>query len=107
MTDVLRILIALLLWLVVFSIAYGLHGIGCAADWASVDEYGASVFRLVLVAVWGLAILAHLALLKAMLSPRFGSSSCFVSRVSIALAIAALAATAWTLFPVAFLSRCI
>ena len=107
MTDVLRILISLLLWLVVFSAVYGLHGIGCAAGWENIDVHGVSLVRLVLVAAWALALLAHLALLKALLSPRFRSASHFISRVSIALAIAALAATGWTLFPVAFLSRCI
>lgn len=107
MTDVLRITIALFLWLAAFSGVYGLHGIACAYDWPAAPIGEASLFRLALVGAWGVALLAQLGLLLALRTARFGAASPFVSYVSVALAVAALVAGIWSLFPTAGLSACL
>ena len=99
MRDVLRILAAPLLWLAAFSAVYALHGLACAGGWAEA--------RPVLLAAWGAAILAQGALLLALHARRTGASAPFARRVSLATGWTGLAATLWSLFPVAVTSACL
>lgn len=107
MNDIVRIVGAFLLWIALFSFVYGLQGIGCAAGWPSTKIAGMSLYRLVLVAAAALAILAQLFALMALQHARLRSASPFVFQVSMALALSALAAQIWSLFPVAVVSACL
>jgi hypothetical protein len=107
MTDLLRIISAFLLWLALFSAVYGLHGVGCAASWTTTPVAGTSLFRLVLVGMALLAVFSQVAMLLALRAPQLRSPSPLVSHVSTALALAAVVAQAWSLFPVAVLSACL
>ena len=106
MSDVLRILAPPLVWLASFSAIYGLHGLGCALRWPEIEMPWLSLFRWVLLAAWLAAFLAQIALLLALRSERFGSGSPFVRWTSIGTAWIGLAATLWTLHPVATTSSC-
>ena len=106
MSDVLRILVAPLVWLASFSAIYGIHGLACSLGWPQTASPGLSLFRGILVGAWLAAIGAQVALLLAMRSDRFGSPSPFVRRMSIATAWVGLVAALWTLHPVALTSSC-
>ena len=106
MTDVLRILLAPLVWLAAFSGVYGLQGIGCALGWTEVELLTVSLFRAMLIAAWALAILLQIGLLMVLQSERLGSPLLFVRRTSVALGWVGLVATLWTLHPVALTSTC-
>ena len=106
MTDVLRILIAPLVWLAAFSGVYGLHGIGCAMGWTEVELLTLSLFRVALLAAWGAAVVVEIALLAGLRSERFGSESPFVRGISVTLGWVGLVAALWTLHPVAVTSTC-
>lgn len=99
MSAILRIALPLTLWLAGFSAVYGLHGLVCSGGWPG--------GRPLLIA-GGAAVLAlQLALLLALRSQRFGDPAPFVRRTSLLLAIVGLAATLWTLIPVAVTSTCL
>ncbi len=102
MKDVVRIVIAMLVWLAVFSALYGLEGVGCAAGWHRIPVNGATLFQ----AAMTIAFFVALLILVALRAPRFRSASPFVAHISIILAVAALVAGAWTLFPALALSHC-
>lgn len=108
MSDVLRILVAPLAWLASFSAIYGLHGLGCALRWPEVEisALSLSLFRAVLLGALLTALLLQLGLLQALRSRRFGAGSSFVRRTSVATGWTGLAATLWTLHPVAVTSSC-
>ncbi|CUH11476.1 hypothetical protein JSE7799_00182 [Jannaschia seosinensis] len=106
MIDLLRILIAPLVWLAAFSGIYGLHGVGCAYGWSEITVLSLSLFRVALLASWGATVLIQIGLLLALCSDRFGSGSLFVRRVSVTLGWVGLVAAIWTLHPVAILSSC-
>lgn len=106
MIEILRILVAPLVWLAAFSGVYGLHGLGCALQWPQVEMLSLSLYRFLLLAAWLAAILAQIALLAALRSERFGSSFPFIRWTSIATGWVGLVATLWTLHPVAVLSAC-
>lgn len=106
MSELLRLTIPMFAWIVLFSAMYGLHGVGCAAHWSQVVIGGVSLFRLVLGAVYALALLGQAGLLVALHSSRLRSASVLVSDVSVILAVAALGAAAWSMFPVLVLSAC-
>lgn len=106
MIDILRISVPLTVWLASFSAVYGLEGLVCSRRWAGIGldlEAG----RLALLAAWLLAIAVQVALLLLLRSPRFALPSAFVQRVSLTLAVVALIATVWTLFPVVATSLCL
>ena len=105
MRDILRISVPLTVWLVSFSAVYGLEGLVCSHRWAEAG-LGLATGRGALVTALVLAIGLQTVLLLALRSPRFASPSGFVQGVSSALAGVALAATAWTLLPVAVTSLC-
>lgn len=105
MTDVLRILIAPLLWLAAFSAVYGLHGVLCGHG-VEGAIFGLPLPRVLLVTAYAFAILLQMALLKALYHPRYASTSGFVRFVSHATAWVGLVATGWSLLPVVMTSYC-
>lgn len=99
MSDLLRILIAPLVWLAAFSAVYGLQAVLCA--------HAATSARPVLMAAFGVAVLVQVALLAALCAPRFAAGSAFVRFVSRAAGWTGLVATVWTLLPVVAAPLCI
>ncbi|MGJ0622322.1 MAG: hypothetical protein ACR65Z_16690 [Methylocystis sp.] len=107
MKDVVRIVIAMLVWLALFSALYGLEGVGCAAGWHQIPVNGATLFRAAMTIAFFVALFILVAVLVALRSPRFRSASPFVAHISAILAVAALIAGGWTLFPALALSSCV
>lgn len=107
MTDILRLFGPLVLWLASFSAVYGLHGIVCAAGLADgPGAEGMTTGRALLMAAWGFAVAAQVLALWVVGSARFGAAPGFARWTSLTLAVTALAAAVWTLFPVAVMSVC-
>lgn len=106
MTDVLRILIAPLVWLAAFSAVYGLHGIICGQGIDTMEAGAPWLARILLVGAYALAIMVQIAVLAALYAPRFASPSPFVGFVSQVTGWVGLAATIWSLLPTAFTTYC-
>jgi hypothetical protein len=106
MSDVVRILLAPLVWLAMFSAVYGLHGLACGFGWAGTEVAGVSLLRIVLTAAWLGAIAAQVVVLLGLYSRRLGSRSGFVRHVSRIGGWVGLVATMWSLFPVVATSSC-
>lgn len=104
MTEVLRILIAPLVWLASFSAIYGLHGLLCQNALAAVAGFPAE--RAVLMAAYGVAIAFQIILLWILHHPRFAAPSGLLRLVSRASGWTGLIASVWTLFPVVALPTC-
>jgi len=104
--ELLRILVAPLVWLAAFSGVYGLHGLGCVLRWTELEVLSLPLFRVVLVTAWFAATVLQAALLIMLHSQRFGSRLPFVRWTSVATAWVGLTATLWTLHPVAVASSC-
>lgn len=107
MSDLLRILVAPLAWLAMFSAVYGLHGILCANGIEATANGGVSTGRLVFLAAYLLAIAIQGTLLYALYSSKFGSASHFVRFTSRTTGWVGLAATVWTLMPAATTTFCV
>ncbi|MCL3883354.1 hypothetical protein [Marivita sp. GX14005] len=105
MMDILRLSLPLALWLASFSAVYGLHGLICSGKWASLGLTELSARAALLIAT-ALAVAVQAALVFALRSPPFASPSPSLRRVSLTLAIVALIATGWTLFPAALMTMC-
>lgn len=107
MIDILRLSVPITVWLVSFSAVYGLHGIVCAAEWAGRPGIGhLSLGHVLLLAASAMAVLVQAGLMFAIANVRVGGPRGFTRRTSLALAVTALVATVWTLFPVAVLPMC-
>ncbi|ARU00271.1 hypothetical protein [Yoonia vestfoldensis] len=106
MMDLLRILIAPLVWLAAFSAIYALHGVICGFGIAG-SLFGLSLARGLLVAAFALAIMAQVALLWLLAQARFRSDAQFVNVTARATAWVGLVATLWTLSPIVLTSACI
>ena len=106
MKEVLRILIAPLVWLAAFSAIYGLHGLICGHGVHDMQLGGFSLSRSLLVAAYVLAIIVQLGVLAALYSKKFGSRSSFVRFVSLITGWTGLVATLWSLSPVIATSYC-
>lgn len=106
MIDILRISVPLTVWLASFSAVYGIEGLVCSRRWAE-SGLDLQTGRVALIAAWMLAIALQIAFLLALRAPRLASPSGFVQGVSLALAVTALVATVWTLFPVVATSLCL
>ncbi|WP_028035499.1 hypothetical protein [Chelativorans sp. J32] len=106
MTDILRISVPLSAWLAAFSVVYGLQGFVCSGRWTAAGRDLADG-HLTLIMVWAAATALQVAFLLALRSPRFASPSPFMRRLSVTLAVAALVATLWTLFPIAVSEVCL
>jgi len=106
MTNVLRILIAPLVWLAAFSAIYGLHGLLCGQNIAGA-VFGLPLPRVLLVTAYFLAIVLQGALLVALYRSRFGAPSSLMRFVSHATGWAGLVITIWSLFPIVATSYCV
>jgi hypothetical protein len=104
MKEVFRIALPLTLWLVSFSAIYALHGVICGAQVARLAD--PAMARTALVLAWLVVVFAQLAVLIALLHPRLGGPPGVARWIAVTLAVAALVAAIWTLFPVAVLSLC-
>lgn len=107
MSDLARIVSGFLLWLALFSAIYGLHGLGCMQSWSATALAGTSLFRVALVTAAAVAVLMQIGVLWALQTAPLRSASPFVQSVSTWLALAAVVAQAWALFPVIVLSACL
>ncbi|ADL01377.1 hypothetical protein [Brevundimonas subvibrioides] len=107
MKDILRILIAPLVWLASFSAVYGLHGLICGHGIDGTVFGVIPVPRLLLVGAYGLAIVVQLGLVWALHSSRFGSPSPFVRFVSRATAWVGLVSAVWALLPTVTTTYCL
>jgi hypothetical protein len=105
MSDVVRLFSPFLLWLALFSGVYALHGLGCGLGWPGVPLGEWSLHRVALVAGWVAAITVQIGLLALLVGP-FRSPRPFAHGVSVGLAVSAVIAVGWTLFPVIFASSC-
>lgn len=105
MKDILRLSIPLTFWIAAFSAVYGLGGIVCSDGWARAGLSPAQG-RTALILAWGAAVAVSAGMALALRTPRFASPSAFVRRVGLSLAVVALVATVWTLFPVAVMGVC-
>lgn len=105
MTDILRLAVPLSAWIAAFSAVYGLQGIVCSDGWTGAGLTPAHG-RAALILAWLAAVALQAGLLLALRAPRFASPSGFVQGVALSLAAVALAATVWTLFPVAAVGLC-
>lgn len=105
MTDLMRILIAPLVWLAQFSAVYALHGLICGhgIDGAAI---GLPMQRFLLITAYSFAVLIQVALLVALYQPRFASPSRFVRFVSHATGWTGLVATGWSLLPTVMTTYC-
>jgi hypothetical protein len=107
MRDVLRILVAPLLWLASFSAVYGLHGLICGHGIEGTLFGLVSLQRVLMATAWLLAIAAQAVLLRALHAPRFASPSPFVGFVSRGTGWVGLVAAVWTLFPAVATTYCL
>ena len=98
MKDLLRILIALLVWLATFSAIYGLHGLACSQHSDLLGAFGLEPATIVLIAAWLAATLLQVGVLAGL--RRWPSRSEFVNRIAMILGWTAIIAMVWSLFPV-------
>ncbi|MCX7561243.1 hypothetical protein OS190_16870 [Sulfitobacter sp. F26204] len=105
MKDLLRILIAPLMWLALFSAVYGLHGLLCNLGITS-TALGFPLPRILLVVAYVIAIALQGMLLLLLYHPRIAARSPFVRHVSHVTGWTGLVATGWTLLPVVLMSNC-
>ncbi|SEO76001.1 hypothetical protein SAMN04490248_11192 [Salinihabitans flavidus] len=106
MKDLLRILIAPLVWLATFSAIYGLLGLICGHGIGG-TVLGLSLPRVLLITAYALAILLQVALLAVLYHPRLASRSGFVRFVSRITGWVGLVATGYALFPATVSSVCL
>ncbi|WP_043316441.1 hypothetical protein [Microbulbifer sp. HZ11] len=104
MRDLLRILIAPLIWLAAFSAVYALQGFGCAAGLNEAIFVGMSFLRAMLILAWVLTIATLVGIFYWLerTAPRLPWTSA-ISRIT---ACVAMVAAIWSLFPVTFTSIC-
>jgi len=101
--DAAALLGGFVLWSIAFAAFYGAHGLLCSMDLAGGFER-----RLVLVALFVAAMLAHVGFawwVAARGRTRPGAAA-GLDRIALALALAALAATLWSGLPVIVLKSC-
>ncbi|UOM32583.1 hypothetical protein [Acuticoccus sp. I52.16.1] len=106
MSDVVRILVAPLVWLASFSAVYGLHGLLCGHGLAEPAADPLSLPRALLVGAYGVALALQVAILVALHRPGLASSSHVIRCISVATGWVGLVAAAWTLMPVLTTSLC-
>lgn len=106
MSDIMRLSLPLTAWLAAFSAVYGLGGLVCSDRWAQAG-LSLATGRGAMIAAWLAAIAVQVALVLAIRSPRVASPSAPLQRLSLTLAIVALAATVWSLLPVVATSMCV
>ncbi|MBX9454603.1 MAG: hypothetical protein KL863_00480 [Rhizobium sp.] len=104
MIDILRLSIPITVWLATFSAIYGLHGLLCSDRWSAPAASGGQT---ILIGAWAFSIVAQAGMLFALGNSRMASPSPLTRRISVGLAVVALVANLWTLFPVVATSHCL
>lgn len=107
MMDVLRILIAPLVWLAAFSAVYGLHGLICGHGIEGTVLGIVSLPRVLMVGAYLASIGVLAVLLWGLYAPRFASPSPFVRFVSHTTGWVGLVAAVWSLFPALVTTYCV
>jgi hypothetical protein len=107
MTDVLRILIAPLVWLAAFSAVYGLQGLICGHGIEGTVLGIISLQRALMASAYTLSMAMLAVLLWGLTAQRFASASPFVRFVSQTAGWVFLVATAWSLFPAVATTHCV
>ncbi|PZO66983.1 MAG: hypothetical protein DI498_04335 [Paracoccus denitrificans] len=100
MVWLMRFLAGPILWAVLFSAIYGLHGIGCANEWTQQSMGSFSVQRVVLVGAWLFGIALHLLLIALNRVPHDRYHLIAMAN------LIGLVSTVVTLFPVIITSSC-
>lgn len=99
-----RALAGLILWAVLFSAVYALHGAGCARGWTRLPVLFTDWHHVAMWLVWGAGLALHVALLGVM--PQ-GVPPGRSRRLIVAGAWIGLVSTLFTLFPVIATSTCL
>lgn len=107
MKDIIRILIAPLVWLASLSAVYGLHGLICGHGIDGTVLGIMAVPRLLLVVAYALSILIQAGLVWGLHSERFSSPSPFVRFVSRATGWVGLVSAVWALLPTVTTTYCV
>ncbi|WP_426039799.1 hypothetical protein [Brevundimonas sp. DC300-4] len=107
MKDIIRILIAPLVWLASFSAVYGLHGLICGHGIDGMVFGLLSLPRALMALAYGLAVLIQVGLVWGLQAERFSSSSPFVRFVSRATGWVGLVAVVWSLLPTVTTTYCL
>jgi hypothetical protein len=89
------------IWAIAFTLVYALHGAGCELGWARIELGFISLHRVTMLVAWLVGIAAGAYLLVKL--PTGEGRSYWIPR---ATAWTGLAATVFTLFPVAVTSTC-
>jgi len=104
MIALLRMTAGLIVWAIAFYALYGLHGVGCAAGWASARTIGGlSVHHATMLAAWLACIAAASGVCVAL--RRHGDG--MIDRTSWTLAVVGLLATIVTGLPIVFVPACL
>ncbi|RJE78929.1 hypothetical protein DWB67_15065 [Paracoccus sp. JM45] len=98
----LRSLAGPVLWAVLFSAVYALHGIGCAGGWQNRPFFWTDLQHAVLAGLWLTGIIAHLILVRYL-----PSGDGIKQFLIIAGTVIGLVSSAITLFPVVIISSCL
>lgn len=106
MIDLIRILIAPIVWLVSFGVIYGLQGLSCTGRFDPSEGGIAELWFSMPASAWLLAILVQVALAAGLRHEAFASPSPLVRQIGSATSFTALIATVWSFFPAAILSTC-
>ena len=106
MIDVLRILLAPLVWLASFSAVYGLNGLLCGHGLADETSGLLSLPRVLLVGAYGLALALQVAILIGLHVTRPAGPPAFVRFASLTTGWVGLVAVVWSLMPVLTTSLC-
>lgn len=104
MKDLLRILIAPLVWLAAFSAVYALQGLGCAIGLDQAILAGVPLLRAGLIFTWLLVITVQVGIFLWL--ERTTPVLDWSFKISRATAGVALVAAIWALFPVTVISVC-
>ncbi|MDO9607922.1 MAG: hypothetical protein Q7J26_05320 [Brevundimonas sp.] len=107
MKDIIRILIAPLVWLASFSAVYALHGLICGHGIDGTVFGFLSLPRMLMGAAYGAAVLVQLGLIWGLHSERFSSPTPFVRFVSRATGWVGLVAAIWSLLPTVTTTYCL
>lgn len=103
MIALVRMVSALVLWAVAFSVLYALHGLSCSLGWTNVVAFGLTQAKALLLAVWVFLIGTQGLLLLWLLRQRETQ----MERIGIAIGWIGLGATIITGVPILAISTCV
>lgn len=91
-----------ILWAVMFSAVYALHGFGCAVGWQNRPFLSSDLHHTTLWGLWLAGLVAHVMLIKIM--PRYDGNKRFLI---VAGTWIGFASSLFTLFPIIAVSSCL